>query len=76
MLLILTTKEKSSCILFYSVQWWADGGASEAPLRRHLYRQLQPLPQTNGREEVSELSPNRKEKVGIGPVRSDVKMLL
>lgn len=46
-----------------SVQWWADGGAGEAPLRRHLYRQLQPLPQTDGCEEVSELSLNRKEKV-------------
>ena len=52
---------------FSPTQWWADGGASEAPLRRHLYRQLQPLPQTDGRQEVPELSLNRKEKVGVSP---------
>lgn len=44
-------------------QWRADGGAGETPLRRHLYRQLQPLPQTDGCQKIPELSLNREEKV-------------
>lgn len=40
----------------------ADGGASETSLRRHLYRQLQPLPQTDGGQEVPQLSANGKEE--------------
>lgn len=46
-------------------QWWADGGAGEAPLRRHLYRQLQPLPQTDGCQEVPELGLSGEEKVHV-----------
>ena len=56
----------SSLCFLSSVQWWADGWTSETPLRRHLYRQLQPLPQTDGCQEVPELSLNREEKVGTG----------
>lgn len=48
-----------------STQWWDDGGAGQTPLRRHLHRQLQPLPQTDGREEVSQLGPHGEEKVRV-----------
>lgn len=60
---VLSELHWPSCLS--SAQWWADGGAGQAPLRRHLHRQLQPLPQTDGREEVSELGPHGEEKVRV-----------
>lgn len=56
-------------------QWWADGGAGEAPLRRHLYRQLQPLPQTDGCQEIPELGLNREEKVNVDPTITENKSM-